>query len=101
MLLDNKTKTPDSEYYTLFDFIKASTENGSLDIVTGYFSVNALAWMHDNINTVTKFQLILGNLMQEDAQFDKILDLLNGNIGVDSALSLSHSAKKAVEFLQQ
>ncbi|MFN3386966.1 MAG: SNF2-related protein, partial [Candidatus Thermochlorobacter sp.] len=101
MLLDNKTKTPDSEYYTLFDFIKASTENGSLDIVTGYFSVNALAWMHDNINTVTKFQLILGNLMQEDAQLDKILDLLNGNIGVDSALSLSHSAKKAVEFLQQ
>ncbi|MFN7100452.1 MAG: helicase-related protein [Flavobacterium sp.] len=39
--------------------------------------------------------------MQEDAQLDKILDLLNGNIGVDSALSLSHSAKKAVEFLQQ
>lgn len=103
MLLDNKTKTSDSEYYTVFDFVKQSTEKGSLDIVTGYFSVNALAWMNDNINAVEHFRLILGNLMQEEVQpdEDKILDLLNGNIGISSALSLSHSAQKAVAFLQQ
>ncbi|NIK73582.1 hypothetical protein FHS56_001068 [Thermonema lapsum] len=38
MLLDNKTKTEDNEHYKVFDFIKAFTEEGALDIVTGYFS---------------------------------------------------------------
>lgn len=63
MLLDNKTKTDDNEHYKVFDFIKGNTENGSLDLLTGYFSVNALALMKDEINSVEKFRLILGNLM--------------------------------------
>jgi len=47
MLLDNKTKTEDSEHFKVFDFIKGNTETGSLDLVTGFFSVNALALMND------------------------------------------------------
>src|SRR5690606_17236043 len=101
MLLDNKTKTEDNEHFKVFDFIKANTENGSLDLVTGYFSVNALALMKENINSVEKFRLILGNLMQEESQVHKIINLLNGNTGISSTLSLSASAQKAVEFLQQ
>lgn len=101
MLLDNKTKTEDNEHFKVFDFIKANTENGSLDLVTGYFSVNALALMKENINSVEKFRLILGNLMQEESQVNKIINLLNGNTGISSTLSLSASAQKAVEFLQQ
>ncbi|MDK2910601.1 MAG: hypothetical protein PWR20_2169 [Bacteroidales bacterium] len=101
MLLDNKTKTEDNEHYKVFDFIKANTEIGTLDIVTGYFSVNALALMKDEINTVEKFRLILGNLMQEESQLNKVIDLLNGNTSIYSTLSLSTSAQKAVEFLQQ
>jgi superfamily II DNA or RNA helicase len=85
----------------VFDFIKANTEIGTLDIVTGYFSVNALALMKDEINTVEKFRLILGNLMQEESQLNKVIDLLNGNTSIYSTLSLSTSAQKAVEFLQQ
>ena len=101
MLLDNKTKIEDNEHYKVFDFIKGNTENGSLDLVTGYFSVNALALMKDDINSVEKFRLILGNLMQDEAQLNKVIDLLNGNTSISSTLTLSQSAQKAVEFLQQ
>jgi superfamily II DNA or RNA helicase len=101
MLLDNKTKTEDNEHFKVFDFIKGNTENGSLDLVTGYFSVNALALMKDDINSVEKFRMILGNLMQDEAQLNKIIDLLNGNTSISSTLTLSQSAQKAVEFLQQ
>jgi len=101
MLLDNKTKTEDNEHFKVFDFIKGNTENGSLDLVTGYFSVNALALMKDDINSVEKFRLILGNLMQEESQLNKVIDLLNGNTSISSTLTLSQSAQKAVEFLQQ
>ena len=41
MLLDNKTKTEDSPYFTVIDFIKSNTEQGKLDLVSGFFSVNA------------------------------------------------------------
>jgi hypothetical protein len=101
LLLDNKTKTDDNEHFKVFDFIKANTENGSLDLVTGYFTVNALALMKDEINSVEKFRLILGNLMQEESQLNKVIDLLNGYTSISSTLSLSTSDQKAVEFLQQ
>jgi SNF2 family DNA or RNA helicase len=57
--------------------------------------------MKDDINTVEKFRLILGNLMQDESQLNKVIDLLNGNTSINSTLSLSTSAQKAVEFLQQ
>lgn len=101
MLLDNKTQTEDSTYFKVIDFIKNNTEQGKFDLVSGFFSVNALALMHDDINQVEKFRMILGNLMQDDSQVNKIIDLLNGNAGIDNTLSLSVAAKKAVEFLEQ
>lgn len=101
MLLDNKTKKENNEYYKVFDFIEGNTESGSLDLVTGYFSVNALALLKEKINSVEKFRLILGNFMQEESEENKVIDLLNGNAGISTTFSLSISAQKAVEFLQQ
>ena len=101
MLLDNKTKTEDSDHYKVFDFIKNYTEQGGLDLVTGFFSVNALALMKDEINQAEKFRMILGNLMQEDSHVNKVIDLLNGNAGIDNTLTLSIAAQKAVAFLEQ
>ncbi|MDD3489768.1 MAG: helicase [Bacteroidia bacterium] len=101
MLLDNKTKTEDSEYYKVFDFLKNYTEKGELDLVTGFFSVHALALMHEEMNQAEKFRMILGNLMQDENQLNRVVDLLNGDAGIESTLSLSNSALKAVEFLQQ
>ncbi len=101
MLLDNKTQTEDSSYYKVFDFIKNYTEQGKFDLVSGFFSVNALALMHDEVNQVEKFRMILGNLMQDDSQLNKIIDLLNGDAGINNTLSLNVSAQKAVAFLEQ
>jgi len=101
MLLDNKTKTEDSEFYKVFDYIKNYTEKGGLDIVTGFFSVHALALMSDDVNQAEKFRLILGNLMQEESQLNKVIDLINGDPGISGTLTLSASAQKAVEFLKQ
>jgi hypothetical protein len=101
MLLDNKTKTEDSEFYKVFDYIKNYTENGGLDVVTGFFSVHALALMKDEVKQAEKFRLILGNLMQEESQVNKVIDLLNGDHGISSTLTLSASAQKAVEFIKQ
>lgn len=101
MLLDNKTIPEDNDYYKVFDFIKNNTEKGSLDLVTGFFSVHALALMKDEMNQAEKFRMILGNLMQDENQLNRVVDLLNGDAGIKSTLSLSNSALKAVEFLKQ
>jgi len=101
MLLDNKTKTEDSEYFKVFDYIKNYTEKGGLDLVTGYFSINALALIYDEINNAEKFRMILGNLMQDDSQLNKIIDLLNGDASIDNTLTLNTTAQKAVSFLLQ
>ncbi len=101
MLLDNKTTRDDNEHQNVFDFIKDNTDKGSLDIVTGYFTVNALAQMKDQLHSVKTFRLILGNLMRETPQASKIIDLLNGTTDIRSTLSISISAKKAEDFLKQ
>lgn len=101
MLLDNKTKTDDNEYYKVFDFLKFCIEKGKLDLVTGYFSVNALALLQDEANQAAGFRMILGNLLQEESQDSKVIDLLNGDQSIDKTLTLSHAAQKAVAFLQQ
>lgn len=101
MLLDNKTKIDENEYYKVFDFIKKYTDQGELDLVTGYFSVNALALMNDELSHAEKFKMILGNLIQDESQVNKIIDLLNGNSGIDNTLALSIAAQKAVSFLEQ
>ncbi len=101
MLLDNKTKTEDGEFFKVFDYIKNYTEKGGLDIVTGFFSIHALALMKDEVDQAEKFRLILGNLIQEESQINKVIDLLNGDPGISSTLTLSASAQKAVEFIKQ
>ncbi len=101
MLLDNKTKTEDNDYYKVFDFLKNCIENGKVDLVTGYFSVNALALLQDEANQAEGFRMILGNLLQEESQDSKIINLLNGDQSIDKTLTLSHAAKKAVSFLEQ
>lgn len=101
MLLDNKTQTEDSPYYKVFDFLKNYTEQGKIDLVSGFFSINALALLYDEINQVEKFRMILGNLMQEGSQENNIIDLLNGNAGIENTLALSEAARKAVAFLEQ
>jgi hypothetical protein len=101
MLLDNKIQLSNSEPFKVFDFLKQYTETGNLDIVTGFFSVNALALLYDEMNQSGKFRLILGKLTKSEDDLNKVVDLLSQDFSIDSALKLTVSAKKAIGFLKQ
>lgn len=97
MLIDNENKN-----LKVHEWITKYTEKGTLDIVTGYFTVGALAYLakktEDNIEA---FKFILGDIVNVDEVKDRALDLMNENISVEAALNLSTLAKEAVEFLKQ
>ena len=101
MLLDNKTRNEDNRYSTVYDFLRNYIEQGKVDIVTGYFSVNALARIKDEMNDPERFRMVLGNLLKEDNQRDKIINLLSDSLGITQVLNLNQSSKKAVDFLRQ
>lgn len=101
MLLDNKTRSNKSGYFKVFELLADYIETGRVDIVTGYFSVSAIAKLFEKVNNAISFRMILGDLLQTEAKNDKTINLLSDCLSVNHAFSLSISAKKAVEFLKQ
>lgn len=97
MLIDNENKN-----YKVHEWIAKYTETGKLDIVTGYFTVGALAYLSKTTNEkIELFRFVLGDIVNVDEVKDRALDLMNENISVEAALKLSQLAKEAVEFLKQ
>jgi len=97
MLIDNENKN-----YKVHEWIAKYTETGKLDIVTGYFTVGALAYLSKTTNEkIEHFRFVLGDIVNVDEVKDRALDLMNENISVEAALKLSQLAKEAVEFLKQ
>ena len=97
MLLDNEKKN-----CKVHEWISKYTEEGKLDIVTGYFTIRAIAFLSKVSNEkIERFRFILGDIVNVDELKDRALDLMNENISIESALKLSSSAKKAVNFLKQ
>jgi superfamily II DNA or RNA helicase len=97
MLLDNENKN-----IKVYEWIKKYTEEGNLNIVTGYFTVGALAFLSREINDkIRSYRFILGDIVNYDAVKDRTLDLLNENITIEAAFKLSAVAQEAVEFLKQ
>jgi len=95
MLLDNKNRK-------VHEWLRDYTESGKMDIVTGYFTVGALAYLSRRINIrVKRFRMVLGDIVNLDMIHDRTIDLLNENITIEAALELSAVAKEAVEFLKQ
>ena len=101
MLLDNKTRSNKNGHFRVFDLLSNYVENGRMDIVTGYFSASALAKLFDEINSARTFRMILGDFLQTEVKYDKIINLLSDCLSASHAFNLSVSAKKAVEFLKQ
>lgn len=98
MILDNEHK----EKKKVHEWITEYTDNGKLDVVTGYFTIGALAYIQDTINNhVNKYRLILGDIANETPEKHHPLDLLNENITIEAALQLNQLSQKAVEFLRQ
>jgi hypothetical protein len=73
-----------------------------MDIVTGYFTVGALAYLSLKVNEkINHFRLVLGDIVNFDAVKDRTLDLLNENITIEAAFNLNKLAQEAVAFLKQ
>ena len=95
MILDNE-----NENLKVHEWISKYNEDGVFDIVTGYFTIGALAFLAENTNEkIEKYRFILGDIVNFDEKV-KAIDLLNENIDIDTAFKLSRLAKEAVGFLQ-
>lgn len=97
MLLDNE-----NENLKVHEWISLYTEKGKLDIVTGYFTIAALAWLSKQVNDkISEFRLVLGDIVNIDTENNRPLDLLNENITIEASLKLSSLSQEAVRFLKQ
>ncbi|MGE0932554.1 helicase-related protein [Peijinzhouia sedimentorum] len=97
MILDNE-----NDNLKVHEWILSYTENGKLDIVTGYFTIGALAWLSKEVNDkISDFRLVLGDIVNVDSIENRPLDLLNENISIEASLKLSSLSKEAVKFLKQ
>ena len=97
MILDNQNSNP-----KVFQWIEMNTNNGNFDIVTGYFTIGALAFLSDKTNEkIDNYRFLIGDIVSTTDQKVKSLDLLNENLSSEMAFQLSNWAKKATVFLQQ
>jgi ERCC4-related helicase len=96
MILDNK-----NDNLKVHEWISKYTQTGKLSIVTGYFTVGALAYLSKATKgKIGEYKFILGDIVNFDIDKDRALDLLNEDINIDASLKLSKVAQEAVAFLQ-
>lgn len=96
MILDNETREP-----KVFEYIKSETNNGKLSIVTGYFTIGALAYLSKITNDkISEYKFILGDIVNFDTDKNRALNLLNENISIEASLKLTKIAQEAVDFLK-
>lgn len=97
MILDNE-----NDNLKVHEWISSYTEDGKLDVVTGYFTIGALAWLSKEVNDkISDFRLVLGDIVNVDKEDNRPLDLLNENISIKASLKLSALSQEAVNFLKQ
>jgi superfamily II DNA or RNA helicase len=96
MILDNE-----NDNLKVHEWITKYTQTGNLSIVTGYFTVAALAFLSKTTkDKINEYRFILGDIVNFDSYKDRALDLLNENINIEASLKLSQLAKEAVSFLE-
>lgn len=97
MILDNENQN-----LKVHEWISKYTEEGKLDIVTGYFTIGALAFLSKSVNdNIEQFRLVLGDIVNIDVEENRPLDLLNENITIEAALKLKSVSRECVRFLKQ
>lgn len=96
MILDNETRKP-----KVYEYIQNETNNGKLSIVTGYFTIGALAYLSKITNDkISEYKFILGDIVNFDTDKNRALNLLNENISIEASLKLTKIAQEAVDFLK-
>ncbi len=96
-ILDNT-----EESKTVAEWIKQWTTEGSVDAVTGYFTIGALAFINEELNDrLEHFRMVVGDIVRDDTLIERPLDLLNEDISLNASLELKTTAQKAIDFLEQ
>jgi ERCC4-related helicase len=95
MILDNE-----NQKLKVHEWITKYNEEGTFDVVTGYFTIGALAYLSKSTNEkIVNYRFVLGDIVNFDEKI-KVLDLLNENIGIGTSFRLKQLAKEAVDFLK-
>ncbi|MFY8186557.1 MAG: helicase-related protein [Flavobacterium sp.] len=94
MIIDNE-----NQKLKVHEWITKYNESGSLDVVTGYFTIGALAYLSKTTrDQIEKYRFVLGDIVNFDEKLNA-LDLLNENIGIETSFRLKQLASEAVDFL--
>ena len=112
MLIDNKIdyssngELTGNGIKTVVDFVRKYTgldsgRKGALDIVTGYFTIAGLDLLYKELNADNKYRLVLSELTGDDDFMSRVINLLQGDAGIESSLKLSQCAKNAIAFLKR
>lgn len=108
MLIDNlRDRYNDGKnIVTVWDFIKEYIANdeciiGRFDIVTGYFTLRALAQLHDNLHPDIQYRLLSSELIHGEPYKNHVLNLLRGDELCNDGFKLQEYVRKAKEFLNR
>lgn len=107
MLIDNRGDSGRSgNPKTVADFIRKYTDPahgraGALDAVTGYFTIAGLAFLHRALSPDNAYRLVLSELAGHDDLPSRVVDLLQGDAGIEASLNVAATAKDAVAFLRR
>src|SRR5574344_430711 len=97
MILDNENNN-----LKVHEWIYQYTEEGKIDLVTGYFTIGALAFFSKQVNDkISEYRLVFGDIVNFDTVDSRPLDLLNENISIEAALKLNAVSQEVVKFLKQ
>lgn len=97
MLIDNETSAK-----KVYEWICEYTGDGKFDLVTGYFTIGALAYITNHINNhIEKFRFVLGDIVNTETMSFRTIDLLNETLDIEASLKLKQTAQQAVAFLKQ
>ena len=99
MLIDNKHKAEDN-IITLWEFFEKNTKNGDFDLVSAYFSIPALALLHDEMKEIKAFRLILSEIVADKRKGEHTLNLLAENSSIEDSVNNKSTAAKAIAFLK-
>lgn len=95
MIIDNE-----NQKLKVHQWLAKYNEEGNLDVVTGYFTIGALAFLSSVTNLkIESYRFGLGDIVNFDTKI-KALDLLNESIDIETSFKLSKLAKEAVNFLK-
>lgn len=102
MILDNEIDEDNlKKVKKVHHWLQKYTHEGALSVVTGYFTIGALAFLSRETNhKIEKYRFILGDIVNFDTNKERALDLLNEEINIEASLRLSQVAREAVAFLE-